>query len=776
MIPLSTCELGRSESPLDLKVVKRTAASVRAIAFSITAVALGAAMISGSARTRSSSQSSASTAPFTRVNSTHVRSSSQSIATGESVASTSAVIRVNQLGYTIDGPKRAYLMSRASVPAGTFSVADSTGTSDGSTRNTDLSTRTTESSTITTDRSTGTTESSTITTDLSTGTTEVSARPTEGSIGPTAVGSTITREGKSRIGQFSGNIGADQGGWGRFRHVYAMDFDSLSSAGSYTITVNTPSAVITSPEFGIDTASNIYSTPLANTLYFYQNERDGQDFIPTALRTAPGHLNDASAVTYKTPRMNGNGIFSGALKPTGGVIDASGGWWDAGDYLKFVETHSYAVALLLIGVRDFPQQMGAGSVSSDFTSEAEFGLEWLQRMWDDTNSILYYQVGVGEANSRFVGDHDIWRLPQADDDMGGTDPTFKYIRNRPVFIAGNPGSPISPNLAGRLAADFALGFQMMESSQPDLAATYLLSAEHIFDLANTNPKGKLLTVAPFDFYPETEWRDDLELGATELYFALAGAGANLPQSLPHTDPQFYLTAAARWANAYITGPNDDADSLNLYDVSGLAHFELYRAMALAGNPTGLEVGQSGLLADMKKELDIAVSQAGTDPFGYGTAWDQSDSATRGTALSIVANEYDFLTGGSTYAPYAARWLDAVLGANAWGTSFIVGDGVVFPFCMQHQVANIVGSTGGAPPILKGALVEGPNSAGSTGLVDGMVTCPVDGGDAFAGFDGNGAVYIDNVQSFATVEPAIDLTSPSPLAFAWRISGGPAGNP
>ena len=35
-----------------------------------------------------------------------------------------------------------------------------------------------------------------------------------------------------------------------------------------------------------------------------------------------------------------------------------------------------------------------------------------------------------------------------------------------------------------------------------------------------------MTAAPFDFYPETEWRDDLELGATELYFALHAGGAS----------------------------------------------------------------------------------------------------------------------------------------------------------------------------------------------------------------------------------------------------------
>jgi hypothetical protein len=34
------------------------------------------------------------------------------------------------------------------------------------------------------------------------------------------------------------------------------------------------------------------------------------------------------------------------------------------------------------------------------------------------------------------------------------------------------------------------------------------------------------------------------------------------------------------------------------------------------------------------------------------------------------------------------------------------------------------------------------------------------------------VYRDEQQSYSTVEPAIDLTAPSFLMFAWRIAGAP----
>jgi hypothetical protein len=40
-------------------------------------------------------------------------------------------------------------------------------------------------------------------------------------------------------------------------------------------------------------------------------------------------------------------------------VDASGRWWYAGDYMKYVETTSYTTALMEIGIRDFPTAMGS---------------------------------------------------------------------------------------------------------------------------------------------------------------------------------------------------------------------------------------------------------------------------------------------------------------------------------------------------------------------------------------------------------------------------------
>jgi endoglucanase len=299
----------------------------------------------------------------------------------------------------------------------------------------------------------------------------------------------------------------------------------------------------------------------------------------------------------------------------------------------------------------------------------------------------------------------------------------------------------------------------------------------------TCASGCLLTIIPFDGYPETVWSDDMELGATELYLALecAGGSANLPSGLAQTNAMYYLKQAAQFAEHYINNVYNtgNADTLNLYDVSGLAHFELYRALRLAGNPSGLAVTQAGIKAQFLKQVGDTITQAGNDPWGFGDAWN-SDTTSHGAGISVMASEAHYLTGTAEYETYSRRWLANILGANAWGSSFIVGDGsATFPNCIQHQVANLAGAlngTSGGTPVLWGAASEGPSYAATSGLVGGMIKCPANGGNPFKIFDNPSipAVYKDNVQSYSTTEPAIDLTSTSFLMWSWRLAGSPNG--
>ncbi len=657
----------------------------------------------------------------------------------------------------------------------------------------------------------------------------------------------------------SGIVGGLLGTWSHDAtstyYIYAIDF---KAPGGYLYRISVSATVAaTSPVFAVDRPDVLYSGLLLNTLFFYETERDGADFIRNALRTAPGHLKDEHAQIYETPLLDSND-FNDNVPPKSPLvsarlpdIDAAGGWWDAGDYMKYVETASYTVALMQIGVRDFPNQMGgnaelnppappasvsyAGSsgigapLSSDFTGETAFGVNWLLKMWDDETKTLYYQVdnsqdwdyyGEGDPSSAtgncggtydtpycLITEYDIWTLPQAADhyrqqgDPEACDPyTTFFICYRPVYIAAPPGAAISPNLAGRLAADFALCYELNRVTNPALANRCLKNAEDIFALADTSYPDPapsvgsgtcskcLLTISPFDGYPENVWEDDMELGATELYFALRTATLDEAQSaqLPHTDANYYLSQAAQFAANYIKNIYNAgySDTLNLYDVSGLAHFELYRELQMAGNPANVAISKEEIRHQLLRQVGDAIGQANADAWGFGYQWEYGDTTSHGAGIAVMASEAYYLTQSPSYNTYSQRWLANMLGANAWGSSFIVGDGSTFPNCIQHQVANLAGAldgTSGGMPILWGAAVEGPSSYASSGVVDGMILCPANGVDTFKRFNGNDgpfnasetAVYRDNMQSYSTTEPAIDLTSTSFLMWSWRMAGKPS---
>ena len=207
----------------------------------------------------------------------------------------------------------------------------------------------------------------------------------------------------------------------------------------------------------------------------------------------------------------------------------------------------------------------------------------------------------------------------------------------------------------------------------------------------------------------------------------------------------YLEQAARFAKNYITNIYEPGypDTLNLYDVSGLAHYELYQALKEAGDPEGLEVSQQLIHKQLLDQVDAAITQADSDPWGFGVPWPDGDTTSHGAGLSVMASEAYSLTGGARYNTYARRWLANILGANSWGSSFIVGDGSTFPNCIQHQVANLAGAldgTAGGTPILWGAATEGPDSYTTSGVVGGMILCPANGVDTFAKFNGNSGTY------------------------------------
>jgi endoglucanase len=552
----------------------------------------------------------------------------------------------------------------------------------------------------------------------------------------------------------------DAGSWNaRYHAVYELNFSALRRPGWYQVRVGSA----TSPRFQIAPGSVLYGHLVDNAVRYYTSERDGADVVGSVLDRKPANLTDSRAYVYAAPDYDSNDNLVGGLKRVGGPVNVSGGWFDAGGgYEKFGYTASYADALLEIAARDNPGAYPA------LRPEAEFGLDWITKLWNPARKVLYIQVGIGNGSAptkkypdgQIQGDYNFWFLPQAEDRLdvakgGNPGPTAYYVKYRPVFEAAAPGSRVDPDFAGRYAADFALGAQLSRGA----AALRLLSlARSVYADAKTSGVGQIITTYPYDYYPGTEWKSDMLWGAAEI--ALADESLHASRAVLRRD----LLVAARWAKAYIAqGHPAGGDTLNLYDNGAIAEAELLRAQQHSGMAP--VIAPRLLVNDLAAQLRVGEEWAAGDPFQLGTQLGPSDAAPHAFGLWVTNELYRSFGGSARYQAFAQQQLNFALGDNAWGVAFVVGAGDVYPHCMQSEIANVAGSLTGHGDIQLGAATDGPSSPDNfvgLGWVTGMRGCSY---GAYGGFNNSAAAFEDNVEAWPSVEPADDYTAISLLAFA-----------
>ncbi|MGO8958598.1 MAG: glycoside hydrolase family 9 protein [Streptosporangiaceae bacterium] len=571
----------------------------------------------------------------------------------------------------------------------------------------------------------------------------------------------------------------DVGSWNsQYKAVYELDLSSLTRPGTYRIRVTAGGAVGWSPRFKIGAPGREYHQLVLDAVRYFTSERDGGDVVHSVLNREPANLTDRRADVYAAPEYDNNDNLLGKFRKVGGPVNVAGGWFDAGGgYEKFAYTASYADGLMLLAARDFPRRYPT------LLPEADFGLRWLEKLWRPAQRVLYIQVGIGNGNASnsIQGDYNFWFLPQAEDRMDvrphhKPGPTAYYVKYRPVFRAAPPGKPISPDLAGRFAADFGLAAQLSAHADRPRALYLLGLARGIYAMAKTTHAGPIVTTFPHDYYPGAEWKSDMLWGAAEI--VLADQALHAPVARVRAD----LAVAEQWARAYIAqGHPAGGDTLNLYDNGALGEGELLRALRHShgeGNGFRYRAGAHGmarrLLADLAAQLRLGERWAKGDPFELGTALGQSDATPHAFGLYITNALYQEYGGPAEFSGFAQQQLNFALGANGWGSSFVVGAGTTFPHCMQSEIANLAGSLTGKGKIQLGAVTDGPSNPSNfigLGTVSGMRKCSA---GHYKPFNTAAAAYEDNVVSWPSVEPADDYTANSLLAFALAASAGREG--
>ena len=283
--------------------------------------------------------------------------------------------------------------------------------------------------------------------------------------------------------------------------MHDIDFTRLSRAGTYKITVSGGVAA-TSPTFRIAPARRSLDPLVSATITFFQAQRDGADIVPGPLGRKPSHLVDRRATVYDQPVFTGDGgdIPAEPLRSTGRIVDVEGGWSDAGDYLKFTAATSYSLAEMIYRLPTWPATgrwtRRSATACAGWTRSGTAQPRAVRRR---SGSAPAARSSTSSATTTYGG----CPRPTTRCETAPGDPQFfvKYRRSsRP------PRRRVSPNLAGRVAAAFALGAQLAASRDPRLARDYLAEAASVFAHAKTTDVGELITAFPHAYYPETPGR------------------------------------------------------------------------------------------------------------------------------------------------------------------------------------------------------------------------------------------------------------------------------
>lgn len=458
-----------------------------------------------------------------------------------------------------------------------------------------------------------------------------------------------------------------------FSMLYVCDFSKVKEKGLYQLRVDD----VVSDTFSIG-AEGRYEEVLQTLLDFYRTQRCGTD---DALLHEACHLNDANA-----------------------AIDCSGGWHDAGDYIKFMITSTF-VSLEMLTACDYLQSYGmkhalldknGKSGIPDILEEARVGMEWILKMTADIgNDNLYFQVSGAE-------DHNYWRIPEDDDETG---------------VVGNPRKlhkGWGQNLTGRSVAVLALGAKLWREHDKEFADSCMARALEIWEIRNEYPD--VIKSEPEDFYGESSAVDDMLMAATILYDVTG-------------DEQYtvFMKHYLKSVGGYYIGWGN---------IDFLAVAACYR----------LGYEKDSTLKKMEKILEFRLEKSQEHPFfrSSGLAWGTNANYPAEAQMAIM---YKMLTGSDKYMEVAQHQRNYLLGANNWNISFIVGVGHRFPRRSHSQLNDLV-------DLHRGAVVGGPAVKSSW---EKILTLPSSFGDMYKKYQGD-VVYYDWIGDYYTNEVAIDYAA------------------
>lgn len=435
--------------------------------------------------------------------------------------------------------------------------------------------------------------------------------------------------------------------------VRAADFSALTAPGTYRLCQKGSESCSGEFRIGTDVYTEITKAAVKS---FYLN-RSGYEITAEfgSKWARPAGHPDTAVIVHKSA--------ASALRPEGTVLSSPGGWYDAGDYNKYIVNSSITNYTLLLFYQLYPDYCRSlnlaipesGNEIADVVDELLYNLRWYLTMQDPNDGGVYHKL----TNLEFFG----FDMPHE-----ATAP--RYVVQKSTAAALD------------FAAVTAMAYRVFANDPSEelkaLSAVCLEASGKAMKWAQAHPD--ILYTQPKDISTGGYGDDNL---SDELFWAKAETA---------------LSAGTAPRADFLTGMKVGTPTWNQSATLGLISL----ALSEGDSFSELREAAKALIVAYADEL---IAKSETSPYRISLdwfAWGSTSDVANQALLKIVAMK---LTGDQKYRHPLQADVNWLLGTNPTGYCFVTGFGTLSPMNIHHRPSG----ADGVPEPYPGFLVGGPNT-------------------------------------------------------------------
>ena len=445
-----------------------------------------------------------------------------------------------------------------------------------------------------------------------------------------------------------------------------VDFSKVSKPGTYTLTAgkHKQQVIIAEKPYGDIAVAAMKSYYLQRTGMPIEEKYAGKYARPAAHPDTNVQIHPSAA----SPQ-----------RPAGTVIESPYGWYDAGDYNKYIVNSGFTVGTMLMAYQINKENLDkmnlnipeSGNNVPDFLDEIMYNLKWMLTMQDPADGGVYHKL----TTPNFEG----FIMPKDCKQQ-------RYVVQKSTQAALDFAATMA--LAARIYNAYSEYGEFCKEATAAAERAYAWAVKNpgvMYDQPGNNEKYDPDVAT--GMYDDKNAEDEFFWAATELYLTTKQT-AYLAQAKAFSPKKFMLPS---WGN-----------------ISGLGAMQWLNQVIL-GTEEAKDICTNCMKKSLKTQCDKWIEEMNGSSFHSVTGNHAEDfiwasNSEMGAGRGIMLMYQYALTKDSKYRDAAMSTLDYIFGRNATGYCFVTGFGTQRVMHPHQRLSSADGITDPLP----GFLIGGPN--------------------------------------------------------------------